>query len=190
MMIDEVPGTRPDTGAGRWRWWWFTGPAAFAAALTLIASAPPGGHLLGILAALGAWLFAGAWWLGLLIVPVTRPSRWNAGPPIIGVLTAALVVTGVPTRVAFLMSEPALVEYAESLSADEDYFSVHRFVGVFSISDVQRSGGALIFGLDGVGGMLEQCGFAYAPGGQVKDLPVTTADHLMGDWYATCTDFD
>ncbi|MEZ0073163.1 hypothetical protein ABH927_002509 [Planotetraspora sp. GP83] len=26
--------------------------------------------------------------------------------------------------------------------------------------------------------------------GQVKDLPVSTADHLSGNWYVTCTDFD
>jgi hypothetical protein len=100
------------------------------------------------------------------------------------------VITGVPARAALLISEPALLEYAESLPANEDYISVDRFAGVFPISGVQRSGGAVIFDVDGAGGILTQCGFAYAPGGRVKDLPVSTVDHLMGDWYATCTDFD
>ncbi|GII27240.1 hypothetical protein [Planotetraspora mira] len=190
MTLDEVPDTRQDTRSGRSRWLWFTTPAAFAAALTLVASAPPGGHFLGTLAALGAWLFAGVWWLILLVGSATRAAKLHAWPPIIGVLTAVLVIIGVPTRVAFLVSEPALVEYAESLPAGEDHIFVGRFVGVFSISDVQRSGGAVIFDVDGVGGMLEQCGFAYTPGGRVQDLPVSTADHLTGDWYATCTDFD
>ncbi|GAA4584548.1 hypothetical protein GCM10023194_24790 [Planotetraspora phitsanulokensis] len=189
-MINEAPGARPDAGSGRRRRLWFIGPAAFAAALTLIAFALPGGHFLGVLAALGAWLLAGVWWLILLVGPGTRRSTLNAWPPIIGVVTAALVVTGLPTRVAFLASEPALLHYAESLPAGEDYVSVDRFVGVFPISDVQRSEGALIFGVDGVGGLLEQCGFTYAPGVDAKGLPVTTADHLTGDWYATCTDFD
>ncbi|GAA4560147.1 hypothetical protein [Planotetraspora kaengkrachanensis] len=190
MVINEAPGVRRDAGSGRWRWLWFAGPAAFAATLTLIASAPPGGHFLGVVAAIGAWLLAGVWWLGLLIVPATRRNRWNAWPPVIAVVTAALVVTGLPTRAAFLVSEAALLDYAESLPAEDGYLPVDRFVGVFPISDVQRSDGVLIFAVDGVGGMLEQCGFAYAPGGDGQALPVTTADHLTGDWYATCTDFD
>ncbi|GAA1308602.1 hypothetical protein Psi02_24880 [Planotetraspora silvatica] len=189
MTINEVPETRPDPGAVRRRWLWFTGPATFAAVLTLLAFVPPDGYLLGVLAAFGAWLFAGVWWLILLVGPATRAARLNAWPPVIGALTAALVIIGVPARAALLISEPALLEYAESLP-NEDYISVDRFAGVLPISGVQRSGSAVIFAVDGAGGMLTQCGFAYAPGGRVKDLPVSTADHLMGDWYATCTDFD
>ncbi|GII54685.1 hypothetical protein Pth03_30740 [Planotetraspora thailandica] len=189
-MIGEGPKAQPEQARSRWLWLWFAGLPGLAAASTLVASAPPGGDFSGGMIAADLWLLVAVAWLTLLLMPAMRRSRWTVWAPIIGVLTAILVSVGVPTRLAFMISEPALVAFGQSLPEDDADVSVNRFVGVFSIETVRRDDGVLYFDVNGTGGMLTQCGLAYAPGVRATDLPVSTADHLSGDWYATCTDFD
>ncbi|MEZ0073162.1 hypothetical protein ABH927_002508 [Planotetraspora sp. GP83] len=59
-------------------------------------------------------------------------------------VTATLVILGVPMRTAFLISEPALTAYVESLPKDDDSVWVDRFVGLFPIRSVNRTGNAVL----------------------------------------------
>lgn len=159
--------------------------------MTLLAAVPPGGHFFGIMAAVAIWLFAGVVWFILLVVSRDfRRRNWITLTPVVAAVTVTLVIVGVPMRTAFLISEPALTAYVESLPKDHDSVWTDRFVGLFPIRSVYRTGNAVLLDVDGSGGLLEQCGFAYSPHSQVKDLPVSTEDHLTGNWYVTCTDFD
>ncbi|ACZ83985.1 hypothetical protein Aros01_03382 [Streptosporangium roseum] len=93
-------------------------------------------------------------------------------------------------RVAFLISEAALSNYAQSLPEQEGVSFKDQRAGLFTIATAQRWKGITQLGVADTGGMLTECGFAHVPSGRVKDLDVSSADHLTGDWYATCTDYD
>ncbi|MFD1930801.1 hypothetical protein ACFSKW_04835 [Nonomuraea mangrovi] len=57
------------------------------------------------------------------------------------------------------------------------------------VSSIRRSEGVTEFASEGAG-FLIRCGLAHSPGGPAKISDVTSVDHLTGDWYVTCTDFD
>ncbi|GIH59680.1 hypothetical protein [Microbispora siamensis] len=174
-------------------WWWglvLTTPMAAAYALTIVAAARPGGSFTLTLVIVPAWFLSGLMWLVLLFFRDYRRSFWALVPPLAGALTLALVSLDVPMKVAFLVSEPALTRYARSLPEDEQWASVRERVGLFSIDGVQRWNGATQLRVAGSGGMLEECGFAYLPVGDVRVLDVSSAEHLSDGWYAVCVDFD
>ncbi|MEV7802700.1 hypothetical protein AB0O28_07110 [Microbispora sp. NPDC088329] len=174
-------------------WWWglaLTTPMAAAYALTVVAMARPGGSFVLFLVIVPAWFLSGLMWLVLLFYRDYRRSRWALVPPLAGVLTLALVGFGIPMKLAFLVSEPALARYARSLPEDERWASVQERVGLFSINGVRRWNGVTHLRVADAGGMLEECGFAYLPGGDARVLDVSSAERLSGGWYAVCLDFD
>ncbi|MBB2745914.1 UNVERIFIED_ORG: hypothetical protein FHR35_005777 [Microbispora rosea subsp. rosea] len=182
------------TGNGTYRdWWWrpvLTAPMAATCVLTVGAAVPPGGSFALTLVIVPAWFLSGLMWLVLLCYRNYRRSLWVLAPPLAGALTLALVGFGIPTKLAFLVSEPALTRYARSLPEDERWASVRERVGLFSINGVQRWNGVTQLRVADSGGMLEQCGFAYLPGGDVRGLDVSSAERLSDDWYTVCVDFD
>jgi hypothetical protein len=158
--------------------------------LTIVAMARPGGSFTLNLVIVPAWLLSGLMWLVLLFFRDYRRSFWALVPPLAVALTLALVSLDIPVRVAFLVSEPALTRYARSLPEDERWASVRERVGLFSIDGVQRWNGVTQLRVADSGGMLEQCGFAYLPSGDVRGLDVSSAERLSDYWYAVCVDFD
>ncbi|MEU6425505.1 hypothetical protein ABZ860_06365 [Microbispora sp. NPDC046973] len=181
-------------GNGTYRnWWWgltLTAPMLATCALTVVAAVPPGGSFRLFLVAIPAWLLSGVMWLVLLFFREYRRSRWALVPPLAGALTLALVCFDIPVKAAFLVSEPALTRYARSLPEDESWASVRDRVGLFSIESVQRWNGVTQLRVAGSGGMLEECGFAYLPGGDARALDVSGTRRLWDGWYAVCLDFD
>ncbi|MEU8383512.1 hypothetical protein [Streptosporangium sp. NPDC048865] len=177
------------------RWWrlvFLLGPVAVSAVLTLLAAAYPGGnHLLALFAA-PAWLLSGLIWISLLMTRDSgyRRSPWIVATPLIGLITLALSNSPLPMRAAFLISEPALTGYAQSLPEQERSSFGQERVGLFTIDTAQRWNGVTRLGVSNAGGMLITCGFAHVPDGRVEDLGVSSFDHVTGDWYATCTDHD
>ncbi|WP_432932150.1 hypothetical protein ACQPZZ_13775 [Microbispora sp. CA-135349] len=167
-----------------------TTPMVAACVLTIVAAARPGGSFALILVIVPAWFLSGLMWLVLLFYRNYRRSLWALVPPLAGALTLALVGFGIPVRLAFLVSEPALARYARSLPEDERWLSVRERVGLFAINGVQRWNGVTQLRVADSGGMLEQCGFAYLHGGEVRGLDVSSAERLSDDWYAVCVDFD
>ncbi|MEU4404237.1 hypothetical protein AB0F88_06920 [Streptosporangium sp. NPDC023963] len=179
----------------RSRWWRSAlvfGPAAVGAVLTLFAAAYPGGNQFLALSALPAWLLSGLIWISLLITRDSgyRRSPWIIAMPLIGVLAFALANSRLPMRAAFLISEPALTGYARSLPEQEGLSLEEERVGLFTVDTAQRWKGVTRLDIADAGGMLVTCGFAHVPDGRVEDLGVSSFDHLTGDWYATCTDYD
>ncbi|MFC7645414.1 hypothetical protein ACFQX6_35910 [Streptosporangium lutulentum] len=162
------------------------------AVLTLSAATHPGGnHLLAFLA-VPVWLLSGLIWISLLMTRGSgyRRSPWIIATPLIGALTLALVNSRLPMRAAFLISEPALTGYARSLPEQERLSFGEKRVGLFTVDTAQRWKGITRLGLANSGGMFIKCGFAHVPDGRVEDLGVSSFDHVTGDWYATCTDYD
>ncbi|WP_436764363.1 hypothetical protein [Streptosporangium sp. V21-05] len=168
------------------------GPVAVSAVLTLLASAYPGGDRLLTLLAVPAWFLSGLIWISLLITRGSgyRRSPWIVVTPLVAVLTLALADSGLPMRVAFLSSEPAFTRYAQSLPEQERPTSEAERVGLFTVDTARKWNGITHLDVAGTGGVLEECGFAHAPEGRVRELGVSAIDHVTGDWYATCTDYD
>ncbi|MEU6409514.1 hypothetical protein [Microbispora sp. NPDC046933] len=174
-------------------WWWrlaLTAPMVAVCALTVVAAVPPGGSFGLILVLIPAWSLSGLMWVVLLFFRDYRRSRWALVPPLAGALTLALVSFDIPMKAAFLVSEPALTRYVRSLPEDERWASTGDRAGLFSIESVQRWNGVTQLRVAGSGGMLEQCGFAYLPGGDVRLLDVSGAERLSDGWYVVCVDFD
>ncbi|GAA2865724.1 hypothetical protein GCM10010517_25130 [Streptosporangium fragile] len=175
-----------------WRLGLVFGPVVISAVLTLFAAAYPGGHHLLGLFAVPIWLLSGLIWVSLLM---TRDSRYRRSPwiiamPLIGAFTLALANSPVPMRVAFLISESALTAYSQSLPEQDRVSFREQRVGLFTIETAQRWGGITRLGVANTGGTLEKCGFSHVPEGRTKDLGVSTVNHVIGDWYATCTNYD
>ncbi|MER5627031.1 hypothetical protein ABT061_38975 [Streptosporangium sp. NPDC002544] len=179
----------------RSQWWRLVlvlGPVTVSAVLTLFAAAYPGGNYLLALFAIPAWLLSGLIWISLLMTRDSshRRSPWIIATPLVGALTLALANSQFPMRAAFLISEPALTSYAQSLPEQERLSFRGERIGLFTIDTAQRWKGVTHLGVANAGGMLIKCGFAHIPDGRVEDLGVSSFDHVTGDWYATCTDYD
>ncbi|MBO4272465.1 hypothetical protein [Microbispora triticiradicis] len=188
---------RQETKAGgdrtrwsRWRLAALTVPVITTAIVTLMAATPPGGSFPLVLAAIPAWLLSGLVWLGALLFRGYRRSRWVLAPPLAALVTIALVSLEVPMKAAFLVSEPALTRYVESVPGERRWESTRDHVGLFTVSGFFRQDGMTELVIAGSGGFLEECGFAYVPqaGGWLPDF--SSVDRLTDRWYAVCTDFD
>nr|BFE85141.1 hypothetical protein GCM10020093_077420 [Planobispora longispora] len=168
----------------------FAGPVAAGSLLTVLAAASPGGDISLTIAAVSAWLVSLCTWVALLASHRHRRSWWVCLLPLAGAAVFALVGSGIPLRVAFAVSEPALTEYAASLPERERWSFREERVGVFSIDRARRWQGIAQLGVGGSGGTLKPCRFAHVPGGRLHDIQESQVTHLTGDWYLTCTDFD
>ncbi|WP_182877237.1 hypothetical protein [Microbispora sp. H10670] len=96
----------------------------------------------------------------------------------------------VPMKAAFLVSEPALTRYVESVPGEKRWESRRDHVGLFTVSRFLRQDGVTELVTADSGGFLEECGFAYVPqrGARLSDF--SSVDRLTDRWYAVCTDFD
>lgn len=179
----------------RSQWWRLVlilGPVTVSAVLTLFAAAYPGGNYLLALFVIPAWLLSSLIWISLLMTRGSsyRRSPWIVATPLIGVLTLTLANSMLPMRAAFLISESALNSYAQSLPEQERSSFGQERVGLFTIDTAQRWKGITQLGVANAGGMLIKCGFAHVPNGRMEELGASSFDHVTGDWYATCSDYD
>ncbi|MGW0595139.1 hypothetical protein [Streptosporangium sp. NPDC002607] len=190
-----TPFAAPDVRFGasrrdRWRYLIFIGPITVTSVLTILAAVPPGGSFMLALVAAPLWLWSLCAWVAVLAIgELRRDLILVLAPPFIGALALVLAYSDIPMRTAFLVSESALVEYADSLPEGEKWTGAKERVGLFTIDGAQRRQGVAHLFTTG-GGILEKCGFAYVSDGRLKDLDASTVNHITGDWYATCTDFD
>ncbi|WP_431899292.1 hypothetical protein [Nonomuraea sp. bgisy101] len=174
------------------RAWWqlaLLTPAIVSAILAFLSCLTPGGDFLLLGMAMLGWILAAIGWATSLAVrPLRRPFLLVV-PPLLCVLSVASVSTGAPLRAALLFSESALHERAQALRAGEERDVDGGRIGLIPVSSIRRSEGVTEFASEGAG-FLIRCGLAHSPGGPAKISDVTSVDHLTGDWYVTCTDFD
>ncbi|MBY6352352.1 hypothetical protein [Rhodococcoides corynebacterioides] len=175
---------RPDAPS-----WWeasvvvITAIAAAACAVLLYSLTPPAA-MIWLLAASG-WLLLilGAVWLVLTIVGWVRYRAWKLSSIAVVVVAATVVLAGmsVPFTVGFAMSKSSLAEVAEDCTAPGgDRIGVYVFEGLKA-----ADGGCLIYV---EGGVVDQVGFAYLPGGAPRLGPPAGEQEigyaeLDGDWY-------
>ncbi|GAA3472140.1 hypothetical protein [Nonomuraea roseola] len=165
------------------------GPAAAFAVLTMLAAPPVGdGFLLSTLAGV-AGLMALCTWMTCLAYAEFRRPLLLLGPPLIAGLALWSSTAQVPTRAAFLLSEPALTAYADALPEKESWTFEERRAGLFTITQARRRQGVVQLAT-GDGGLLVSCGLARAPADRLADIEASEIEHLTGDWYTTCLDFD
>ncbi|WP_204283407.1 hypothetical protein [Microbispora amethystogenes] len=153
---------------------------------------PPGGHFPLVLAAVPAWLVSGLVWLGALLLRGYRRSLWVLAPPLAALVTFALAALDVPMKAAFLVSEPALTRYVESVPGEKRWgeSNTRDHVGLFTVGQVLRRDGVTELVMADSGGFLEDCGFAYSPHGGAGLLDFSSVDRLTDRWYAVCIDYD
>ncbi|WP_327044949.1 hypothetical protein OG320_24850 [Microbispora sp. NBC_01189] len=183
------------TGGDRTRWsrWGLaalTVPVITTAIVTLMAATPPGWSFPLLLAAIPAWLLSGLVWLGALLFRTHRRSRWVLVPPLAALVTFALAALDVPMKAAFLVSEPALTRYVESVPGERRWESTHEQVGLFTVDQVLRRDSVTELVMADSGGFLEDCGFAYSPREGAGLLDFSSVDRLTDTWYVVCIDYD
>ncbi|MFE3455372.1 hypothetical protein ACFXJ8_41300 [Nonomuraea sp. NPDC059194] len=173
------------------RWWQlaYLAPTIISAFLALLSSLTPGGDFLLLGIAFLVWIWSAAGWVASLAIRTLRRPLLLIVPPLVGVLSVASVATAAPLRAALLFSESALHERARAIGVGEQREVEEGWIGVIPVSSIRRSEGFTEFTVGG-GGFLITCGLAHSPGGPAKITDVTSVDHLSGDWYVTCTDFD
>lgn len=121
-----------------------------------------------------------------------RRRRWISFAPALVALCFALVLTGTPRRVAFLLSRPAFRRHVARAPAD-DYEGerLGRLLGLYHVDRYAADPrGGVYFrthaGLDGIGPDTMSYGFAYRP--NPKGSPFGNARYrrtpLAGDWYS------
>ncbi|WP_405084486.1 hypothetical protein [Microbispora sp. NBC_01389] len=155
-----------------------------------MAATPPGGNFPLVLAAVPAWLVSGLVWLAALLFRGYRRSPWVLAPPLAALVTFALAALDVPMKAAFLVSEPALTKYVESVRGERLWENTGDHVGLFTVGRIFRQDGVTELVMADSGGFLEDCGFAYSPREGAGLLAFSSVDRLTDRWYAVCTDYD
>lgn len=170
---------------------WPTGLIVGAlAAFTLWAFSVPGGPSMGILASLVlAWFAVGPFWLARLLLASFAGGfhslreawvRWSV-PPLIVVITAALLMTSAPLLMRFNLSQDAMDQLARDAQAGPEAPNIDR-VGLFPAQEVETFDGGVRFLVDEC--MVDMCGFAYSSKGRPPNLSGEDSYyHLEGRWY-------
>jgi hypothetical protein len=188
--------------------------AAIASILLALMSAWPGVlDDLGILAIFFYLMTMGGWIVLLLLArsikkpaepslvaddeigagkPRVRQWRWSIDCIVILILSFVLIRTGVPMRVAFLLSRPSFERYAAMGTASEHKSEpLERWLGVYFVDRYAAdAGGGVYFrthaGADGIGPDTMSYGFAFRP--NPNWTPFGSAryrlTHVAGDWYS------
>jgi hypothetical protein len=122
-------------------------------------------------------------------MPRRRPILF---PSSVLILCVVLILTGIPRRVAFLLSRPAFQRHVATAPASEyEGEALGRFVGVYYVDRYAADPrGGVYFrthaGADGIGPDTMSYGFAYRPNPQ--GTPFGRAGYncsrIVGDWYA------
>ena len=117
--------------------------------------------------------------------------RWSIFSTAIVVLSLVLIMSGIPRKVAFVLSRPAFQHYAATAPVSEsDREALGRLFGVYYLDryDADLRGGVYFrthAGADGIGPSTMSYGFAYRPSPQ--GTPFGNAgyrySHVIGDWY-------
>jgi hypothetical protein len=125
---------------------------------------------------------------GKLSVPQWRPILISA---FIVIVSLVLIMTGLPKRVAFLISRPAFQRHVSRAPASEyEGEALGRFLGSYYVDRYAADPrGGVYFrthaGPDGIGPDTMSYGFAYKP--NPKGTPFGRAayhlSHVTGDWY-------
>jgi hypothetical protein len=111
---------------------------------------------------------------------------------VISILSFVLILTGIPMRVAFLLSRSSFEQYAAMATASKhDSEPLERWLGVYFVDRYAAdAGGGVYFrthaGADGIGPDTMSYGFAFRP--NPKRTPFGSAryrvTHVTGDWYS------
>ncbi|MFE4500035.1 hypothetical protein ACFRFQ_09220 [Rhodococcus sp. NPDC056743] len=126
----------------------------------------------------------GAVWLILSVIGwfKFRAMRWSLIAPGLVLVTGALVMLSVPSRVAFMASQSSLVAEAQECSTS----STDRRIGAYQVRRIEPVGDGCLFYLEG--GLINSIGLAYLPDGAPYlgdprhdgDIGYQAFD---GDWY-------
>jgi hypothetical protein len=192
--VTDLSTSRPQSELSRNRLWLYLaalGPVIASSILTVFAVAVPGGEFTLIMIAPFSWLLSLCAWVAVLAIDRLRRRRVLVlVPPLLAAVTFALAAFGIPMRAAFLISEAPLTEYANALPEQEQWSESDGRAGLFTLDGARRWQGVTQLNISNSGGFLTGCGFAHAPDGHAKDIDASTIDHVTGNWYAFCTDFD
>jgi hypothetical protein len=117
--------------------------------------------------------------------------RWSISCIVILILSFVLIRTGVPMRVAFLLSRPSFERYAAMATASEHNSEpLERWLGVYFVDRYAAdAGGGVYFrshaGADGIGPDTMSYGFAFRP--NPNWTPFGSARYrfaqVAGDWF-------
>jgi hypothetical protein len=117
--------------------------------------------------------------------------RWSIGCIVILILSFVLILTGIPMRVAFLLSRPSFERHAALATASErNSEPLERWLGVYFVDRYAAdAGGGVYFrthaGADGIGPDTMSYGFAFRP--NPNWTPLGSARHrfaqVAGDWF-------
>jgi uncharacterized membrane protein len=123
--------------------------------------------------------------------PLVRQRRWSIDCIVISILSFVLIPTGIPMRVAFLLSRPSFEQYAAMATASEHNSGpLERWLGVYYVDRYATdAGGGVYFrthaGADGIGPDTMSCGFAFRP--NPNWTPFGSARYrfmqVAGEWY-------
>jgi hypothetical protein len=118
--------------------------------------------------------------------------RWLIDGIVISIVSFFLILTGIPMRVAFLLSRSSFEQYAAMGTASEHNSEpLERWLGVYFVDRYAAdAGGGVYFrthaGADGIGPDTMSYGFAFRP--NLYWTPFGSAryrlTHVAGDWYA------
>jgi hypothetical protein len=122
---------------------------------------------------------------------VLYPRRWIILSPAIVALSLVLILTGIPKRVAFILSRPAFQRHIARAPVSEDQGEpLGRMLGVYYVDRYAADprGGVYLrthAGPDGIGPDTISYGFAFRP--NREGTPFGRAryhrSHMVGDWY-------
>ncbi|MEU4542178.1 hypothetical protein [Nonomuraea dietziae] len=165
------------------------GPPAAFAVLVMLADASLGDTFSMLMYASLVGLMALSMWVVCLAHAGFHRPVLLLGPPVIVTLGLGAIAADLPARVTFALSEPALTAYADALPEKESWTFEERRAGLFTITQARRWQGVVQL-TTGDGGLLVSCGLARAPADRLAGIEASAIEHLTGDWYTTCLDFD
>ncbi|WP_194852845.1 hypothetical protein [Nocardia sp. SYP-A9097] len=142
---------------------------------------------------LGGWalVITGGIWVAVAVAGVNAYGAWRISvvAPLLFVLSVALLYTGAPQRVGWLLSRSAL-DRAAATCTDVDGL---RRVGLYRIDHVRTIDQGCTFSLAESGFGID--GFAYIPSGEPPRLPPNASAgdryrHVEGAWYSYASFLD
>ncbi|GII96505.1 hypothetical protein [Sinosporangium siamense] len=189
-MEADASGERTVRGPGAFRTFWIV-QAAMTGLLCLFLlykAVMPGSWMFDWVFTVGSFLVFVSWLTGLVMEGM-RITPGVIAAPVIGVLTVAVLFTGLPNWVGFNISKSAMEKYAQSIMAGTAPKGPQQ-VGVFTVNDPERIPGGARFSLEGTGGIFVAYGFDYLPTGGFRPTEVTGSVHYGGPWHKWMVDYD
>lgn len=180
--------------------WLPTAVGVLSLVLMVVAFSVPGGMLVTGLAAAIAFGVAVVLWAGSAVAVLRRHRRGAHSPlrslvwlPLLGMLAAGLVVTGLPLTVAFAASRSALDATVAGVDTEPGSTGPANpgRIGLFDVTSVIRQDNGCVILAVRNAGFLDPEGLAHCPepqgGGRGSDG--SAYRHVDGSWYAWRGDF-